>query len=84
MDSKSSRKSKTDTATTAVLKPQFIRVADATRYCGLSRSLLYEHLSKGDIESKLLRKPGHKRGIRLISVLSLDQFLESLPEGGQV
>ena len=63
------------------LKPKYIRVRDAVHYSGLSRSLLYEHLGKGEIESRLLIKKGHLRGVRLILVSSLDDFLDSLPHG---
>ena len=66
----------------ARLKPEFLRVSAAVCYCGISRSLLYELIGSGKISSKILRKPGHIRGIRLISVTSLDEFLNNLPEGG--
>jgi len=82
MDTKSSTNTKPDLASVARLKPEWVRVPDAVHYCGISRSLIYELIGSGQILSKSLRKPGHIRGIRLISVASLDAFLKNLPEGG--
>jgi len=81
MDSKPSVHTQPDLASVAGLKPEWVRVPDAVQYCGISRSLLYELIGSGRIISKVLRKPGHIRGIRLISVSSLDTFINNLPEG---
>lgn len=76
-----SQKNIRDLADDTRLKPEFLRVSAAVLYCGISRSLLYELIGSGQILSKVLRKPGHIRGIRLISRSSLDAFLTSLPDG---
>jgi hypothetical protein len=62
-------------------RPEWLRVADAVRYSSISRSLLYELLKAGQVESRVLRKRGRVRGIRLVSVDSLNQFIKALPSG---
>lgn len=61
--------------------PRWLRVSAAVKYSGISRSLLYELLQSGKIESRVLRKRGALRGIRLVSVASIDTFIEGLPDG---
>ena len=63
------------------IKPEWLRVGEAVHYSSISRTLLYELLNEGKIESRLLRKRGCLRGIRLVSVDSLETFIKSLPEG---
>ncbi|WP_425503864.1 helix-turn-helix domain-containing protein [Cerasicoccus frondis] len=70
------------------LRPEFLRIPDAVRYSGLSRSTLYQLLSTGEIKSFALRKRGNARGIRLVSVDSLNAYLRQefnlqQEEGGQ-
>lgn len=55
---------------------RWLRVEEAVRTRGLSRSLLYELIRDGKIKSSALRKPGNIRGIRLISAESLDAYIE--------
>lgn len=81
MEQITSTNSQPDSARVAELRPEWVRIPDAVRYSGVSRSLLYELIGSGQIVSKVLRKPGHIRGIRLISVRSLDAFIDALPEG---
>ena len=50
------------------------------RLCGLSRTTLLELKEAGHIRSVVIRKPGAVRGIRLIYMPSLMQFLDSLAE----
>lgn len=51
--------------------PRFLRVGAAVAYCGLGRSLLYQHLNNGTIRS-------HRVGrVRLIDRESLDLFIQS-------
>jgi hypothetical protein len=68
----------TSSETTAV-RPKYLRVPAACAYSGLSRALLYQ-LMVDQIKSICVRKKGNVRGIRLISVESLDAFLESFHE----
>ena len=56
---------------------RWLRVEEAARTRGISRSLLYELLRDGKIKSSLLRKKGNVRGIRLISAESLDAHIEA-------
>lgn len=56
---------------------RWLRVEEAARTRGISRSLLYEFLRDGKIKSSLLRKKGNVRGIRLISAESLDAYIEA-------
>jgi hypothetical protein len=49
----------------------------ASRYSGLSVSLLEILIRRGIIKSALVSQPGSKRGARLINVASLDDYIES-------
>jgi hypothetical protein len=51
-------------------------------YTGLSRTALYELVQRsgGRIKSVLLKKPGRLRGIRLIHLQSLQNYLSRLAE----
>jgi hypothetical protein len=48
------------------------------RLCGLSRTTLLELSQKGFIRTVALRKPGAKKGIRLVHLPSLHRYLASL------
>lgn len=68
----------TSTNPKLTLEPlRWLRVEEAARTRGISRSLLYEFLRDGKIKSSLLRKTGNARGIRLISAESLDAYIEA-------
>jgi hypothetical protein len=71
------RKSKV--ASPAQLDDDWIRlpVKQKDRLQGLSRTTLFELVEAGHIKSAVLRKPGSKRSIRLISKSSLLAYLES-------
>lgn len=58
-------------------KPEWLRVPEAVRIFGLSRSALYVLIAAGTIKSTALKKRGVLRGIRLISFDSLAAFIES-------
>ena len=62
------------------LKPEWLRIPEAIRLFGIGRSTLYELLSGGQIKSASIRKRGNTRGIRLISVDSLMQYIEEQAE----
>jgi len=63
-------------ASTLPLKPEWIRVPEAVRVSGISRSSLYELIASGKIKSFSNRHRGAVRGIRLISYDSLMAYLE--------
>jgi hypothetical protein len=50
------------------------------RYQGLARATILELVDAGHVKSAVLRKPGSKRSIRLISRSSLLRYLESCVE----
>lgn len=64
------------------VSPRAFSPKDAARYLGISRSLLYTYLdiNGGPIRTKLLKRRGGLRGRRLISIDSLDAFLNQLEE----
>jgi hypothetical protein len=57
---------------------KYLRPVQVPRRYPFSRSLLYELLAAGKIESILMRKPGGVRGIRLVSVASIEAYLARL------
>ena len=57
---------------------KYLRPAQVPRRYPFSRSILYELLAAGKIESVSVRKPGGVRGIRLVSVASIEAFLAKL------
>jgi hypothetical protein len=56
----------------------YLRPAQVPCRYPISRAFLYERLTKGDIQSISLRKPGNTRGIRLIPVSSIEAYLAKL------
>ncbi len=64
------------------VKPEWLRLPDATRVSGIGRSTLYGLIGSGDIKSAVLRKRGNARGRRLINSDSLLKYIESFVEGG--
>ncbi|MEN9021842.1 MAG: hypothetical protein ABF370_15195 [Verrucomicrobiales bacterium] len=65
---------------TAILRPEWLRIPDTIRYSGIGRSSLYTLIGDGKIRSVSIRKRGAVKGIRLISVDSIDSYLNSLSE----
>jgi Helix-turn-helix domain len=59
--------------------PEYIRPADAPRF-GISRSTAYNWIADGILKSKVVRRLGNMRGVRLISVESLRELIENGPE----
>ena len=66
------------------LKPEWIRVAQAVRLFGLSRSAIYEWISSQKIKSTCLRKRGAVRGIRIINYDSLSAVVEQAAKDGGI
>ncbi len=58
-------------------KPEWLRIPEAVRLFGISRSTLYTLIQDGKIKSASIRHRGALRGIRLISFDSLAAFVES-------
>jgi len=59
------------------LKPEWLRLPDASRMSGIGRSSLYILIKEGKIKSVCLRKRNSIRGIRLVNADSLSAFIES-------
>ena len=64
----------------APLKPEWVRLPAAVEYSGIGRSSLYQRIASGEIRSALIRKPGNVRGIRVVSVASLDAFVARMAD----
>ena len=60
------------------LKPEWIRVTDAVRVSGISRSKIYELIKAGKIKSFSKRERGGVRGMRLIFFDSLLDHIEEM------
>ena len=56
------------------MNPSYLRIADAIKYSGLSRTRIYIALAQGKISA---RKAGRAT---LIERISLDRYLAELPE----
>lgn len=65
-------------------KPEWIRVPEAVRLFGLSRSAIYELIGKNLIRSYSLCKRGCRRGTRFIFFDSLCEFMNRAEENGGV
>ena len=59
--------------TARAVRPHWLKIEDAVRYSGLSRSKIYELIEK-KVRSVCLRDKDKLRGIRLVSRSSLDAY----------
>jgi hypothetical protein len=59
------------------LQPEWVRIPDAVRLSGIGRSRLYVLIDAGEIRSVCLRGRQKIRGIRLIHVGSLNDYIGS-------
>ncbi len=66
------------------LKPEWIRVPQAVRLFGLSRSAIYEWIAAEKIKSTCLKKRGALRGIRIINYDSLAAVVEQAANDGGI
>ena len=57
------------------LNPRFARVPRAVEYSGLSRTMIFALIKSGDIKSVSLKSKGKSRGIRMVDLKSIDDFL---------
>jgi len=65
------------------LQPEWVRIPDAMKFSGIGRSRLYELIEAGKIRSVCLRKREKLRGIRLVSIRSLRDFISSFDRDGR-
>jgi hypothetical protein len=61
----------------------YLRPDQVPRRYPFSKALVYYLLNRGEIKSILLHKPGSVRGIRLISVASIEAYLARLAKEQQ-
>jgi hypothetical protein len=57
-------------------EPEFERIPAICRRFGVSRPFVFESFHQG-VESIHIKKPGRKKGIRIVKVASMRKFLES-------
>jgi hypothetical protein len=67
-------------ADVAGVEPEFVRLADLQRLFGIKRGHAYQLMHDGAIQSVCLRRRGHKRGVRLVSVASVREYLKRQSE----
>ncbi|MEZ5327832.1 MAG: hypothetical protein R3F19_22530 [Verrucomicrobiales bacterium] len=65
------------------VRPEWLRIPEAIKRFGMSRTKLYELISEGDVRSVSLRKRGQLRGTRLISYDSMCDYLNTLADQQQ-
>lgn len=75
--------SKKEAHNTVSLEPVWLRIPDAVRFSGISRSKLYELTKAGRIRSASIRDAGQSKGTRLIERASLFGFIEAHASGGE-
>lgn len=61
-------------------KPEWIRIPEAVRLFGISRTKLYALIKEGKFTSVSLRERGQTRGTRLINYQSLCEYIQSCVE----
>jgi hypothetical protein len=57
--------------------PEWFRIPRVVELFGISRSTIFLKIADGGFESVLIKQPGAKRGVRLISAASVRRFIES-------
>jgi len=63
----------------SAIDAEFVDILGAKARWSLGRSLIYDALSRHEIESICLRRPGKLRGKRLLNVASIKRWLASMP-----
>jgi hypothetical protein len=61
---------------TKPIQPRWAPYPDASLYSGLSTRLLEQLVKDKLVVSSLVRRPGRVRGVRLIDLRSLDDYIE--------
>ena len=64
----------------ATLKPEWVKLPAAVAYSGIGRSSLYELIAENKLRSAVIRKSGNSRGMRVVSVASIDAYLNGLAD----
>jgi hypothetical protein len=63
-----------------VVQPEWLRVNDAVTVFGLSRPHLFKAIFLDKVKSVHVKRPGAKKGIRLIEVESLRDYIKGFAE----
>jgi hypothetical protein len=63
-----------------VVQPEWLRVNDAVVVFGLSRPHLFRAILLDKVKSVHVKRPGAKKGIRLIEVKSLRDYIRTFAE----
>jgi hypothetical protein len=71
------------TARCEPLKPEWVRIPDAMKFSGIGRSRLYQLIGAGRVRSVCLRERQKVRGIRLVSVKSLHDYIAGFEGNGR-
>jgi helix-turn-helix protein len=67
------------------IRPGWIKTEAAARYSSIGKTKIYELINQGILRTSTPFKKGNTpgtRGVRLISLKSLDEYLEAHAEGG--
>lgn len=60
------------------MRPEWLRIPGACRVSGLSRTQIFAGIAAGQVESRHLKRPGAKKGIRLIRLSSLLAYIDGM------
>jgi hypothetical protein len=63
-----------------VVQPEWLRVNDAVMVFGLSRPHLFKAIVLDQVKSVHVKRPGAKKGIRLIEAESLREYIKTFAE----
>ena len=58
-------------------RPEWLRIDGVRHYFGLAKTYVYELQSAGLITSRVLRKRGARKGVRLYSYDSIAKYIET-------
>jgi hypothetical protein len=75
-------KTKTKTASERDREREWDRLKNAAAHTGFSRPELFRAVVRGDILGVHIKKPGAKKGLWLVNLDSLDDYIRSYLPGG--
>jgi hypothetical protein len=64
------------------LEPEWLKVQDASAVSSLSVSEIFRACMTEEVQSVHIVKPGKRKGVRLVSKKSLDDYIRSFLPGG--
>jgi hypothetical protein len=64
--------------------PEWVRIRDVQILFGLSHTHTWQAIARGDLVSKSVVRPGCKRGVRLVMVSSIREYLARFDEKGAI